>query len=87
MAKDPHHNQRKNELIMGRHVFTDIYDRDNEMRKEVLILYFVCLQFACRTSKNPKNIIFSPWDHKNIQNDVAQPVWIAEHPKCLFQPK
>ena len=34
-----------------------------------------------------KNIIFSPWGHQNIQNDVAQLVQTPEHLKCLFQPK
>ena len=32
--------------------------------------------------KNPK-ILFS----LHIQNDVAQPVWTLEHPKCFFQLK
>ena len=37
--------------------------------------------------KKSKNVIFSPWGHKNIHNDVVQPVQTPEHPKCLFQPK
>ena len=34
--------------------------------------------------KNPKNIIFSPWVCKSIQDDVAQPVRALKHLKCLF---
>ena len=35
MVKDPHDSRRKNELITGRHIPIDIYDRDNEMSGEV----------------------------------------------------
>ena len=35
MRQDPCDSQRKNESIMGRHIPIDIYDRDNEMRREV----------------------------------------------------
>ena len=31
-----------------------------------------------------KNIVFSPWGHENIQNDMAQPVQTPMQPKCLF---
>ena len=34
-----------------------------------------------------KNIIFSPWGRKNIQNSVVRPVRASEHLKCLFQLK
>ena len=34
-----------------------------------------------------KNIIFSPWGHKNIQNDVAQPARTLKPLKCLFSAK
>ena len=34
--------------------------------------------------KKSKNIIFSPWGYEDIQNDMAQPVQVSEHPKCLF---
>ena len=35
MEKDPRDSQRKIELIMGRCILIDIYDRDNEMRWKV----------------------------------------------------
>ena len=35
MMKHPCDSRRKNELIMGCHISIDIYDRDNEMRREV----------------------------------------------------
>ena len=37
----------------------------------LLIPYFVHSRFACRTPKNPKNIIFSPWGHENIYNGMT----------------
>ena len=37
--------------------------------------------------KKFKNIIFSQWGHEDIQNYVAQPVRMLEHPKCIFQIK
>ena len=36
--------------------------------------------------ENFKNIIFSPWGHKNIKIDMAQPVLALEYSKCLFRP-
>ena len=35
-------------------------------------------------SEISKNIIFSPWGHEDIQNDVAQPIWMPKHSKCLI---
>ena len=57
------------------------------LNNHLLIPYFVRPRFACRTLKKPKNIIFSPWDRENIQNDIAQPVRTPEHSKYLFQLK
>ena len=36
--------------------------------------------------ENFKNIIFSPWGHRNIKIDMAQPVLALEYSKCLFRP-
>ena len=52
------------------------------LASSLLIPYFFCPWFACWTPKNPK-ILFS----LHIQNDMAQPVWTLEHPKCFFQLK
>ena len=35
IANDPHDSQRENELIMGRCIPIDIYERENEMRRKV----------------------------------------------------
>jgi len=35
MVKDPRDSRRKNEFITVRRILIDIYNRDNEMRKEV----------------------------------------------------
>ena len=35
MAKDPRDSRKKNELIIGRRIPIDIYDRDNEMKGKV----------------------------------------------------
>ncbi|XP_023883042.2 uncharacterized protein LOC111995357 [Quercus suber] len=48
------------------------------------ILFALDLRARPRKSKN---IIFSPWGHKDIQNDVEQPIRTSKHPDCLFQPK
>ena len=34
--------------------------------------------------EKPKNIIFSPWGHKNINNGVAQPIRTLKRSKYIF---
>ena len=47
---------------------------------------FSTLDLRAKPQKS-KNIIFSPWVCKSIQDDVAQPVRALKHLKCLFSAK
>ena len=55
--------------------------------KETVDIVFCQPSICVLDPKNPKNIIFSPWGHKNIYNGVVQPIRTLERSKCLFQPK
>ena len=61
----------------------EISDKEGAAVDTIFCPLLICMP----DPEKSKNIIFSPWGHENIYNDMAQPVQTSERTKYLFQPK